>query len=283
MEQFLASFPDYLLKVVISTLSQLLVLFGPLLLLAFIMSFISKLNENLSYKVLGRNGYLYVFGWRGTIIHELGHVIFAIIFGHKIIEVKWFSPAPDNETLGYVNHSYNRKNIYQCLGNFFIGIGPILLGSIILYLITYLLFGFRIDNIVNIHIASDSIKNLSSIKLVFSGILDGFLNYNSLIFSGQSTRWWKILLLIYFLYSIGSSITLSFADIKSSSIGLLYFIILLIFFNLFTLWIGGFTIILFDTISSLFSGFYFLIILSIIINCIFIIILLIINLIIKQF
>jgi hypothetical protein len=34
------------------------------------------------------------------------------------------------------------------------------------------------------------------------------------IFSGENSNWWKIMILIYCLYSIGSSMTLSPADIK---------------------------------------------------------------------
>ena len=53
---------DYLVKVTLTTFAQLFVLFIPLLLLAFLMHYISLLNENLSVKVMGMNIYLYLFG-----------------------------------------------------------------------------------------------------------------------------------------------------------------------------------------------------------------------------
>jgi hypothetical protein len=41
--------------------------------------------------------------------------------------------------LGYVFHSYNRKSIYQTVGNFFIGIAPIISGTAALFLGLYFL------------------------------------------------------------------------------------------------------------------------------------------------
>ena len=115
---------NYLLDAGIATFTQLFVLLGPLLVLALLMNFISRKNENLSYKVLGQKGYLYIFGWLGTSVHELGHAIFAIIFAHKISKIKLFTPN-SGKSLGQVKHSYTKGNPYQTIGNFFIGIGQI--------------------------------------------------------------------------------------------------------------------------------------------------------------
>jgi hypothetical protein len=81
-------------------------------------------------------------------IHELSHALFCIIFGHKIQEMKLFSPENDG-TLGYVNHSYNPKNPYQQIGNFFIGTGPIWGGVLLLYVASYFLLPEGILNLTN--------------------------------------------------------------------------------------------------------------------------------------
>ena len=49
--------------------------------------------------------------------------------------MKLFSPEADG-TLGYVNHAYNPKNLYQRIGNFFIGTGPIWGGLFMILLIS---------------------------------------------------------------------------------------------------------------------------------------------------
>lgn len=276
MDTILHLILDYLLKVLLSTGTQLLILFGPLLILSFIMNYIAQLNEEFSYKVFGRTVYLYVFGWLGTSVHELGHALFALIFGHHINEIVLFSPNAEAGSLGHVNHSYNKKSIYQNIGNFFIGIGPILLGALALFLITYALYQYSVTEI-SFQLGIDSFRSLSTLKQLVFSIYNSGYSYISIVLFGAKTTWWKIVLLCYFLYSIGSSITLSPADIKSAFKGFIYFIIVLIIFNLATFWIGNFMINIVSKISYFFSVFYFIMILSIIINISFLLILMIIS------
>lgn len=273
MEETLLLILNYLLAVFISTLTQVFILFGPLLILAILMHFITKQNQKLSFQVLGNKVYLYVFGWLGVSAHELGHAIFAILFGHRIVDMKLFTPKSTNGNLGYVSHSYTQSSIYQTVGNFFIGIGPILFGSIFLYFITYLLFQFSTGDITQVQITAQSFTSLESLKVAGQNIWSSLNTYINLVFFSAQSAWWKIVLLVYFLYSIGSSITLSRPDIQSAKSGFLYFILILALFNLATLWIGDFTAELFNKISIFFSGFYFLIVLSILINLVFIVIL----------
>ena len=59
----------------------------------------------------------------GTVLHELSHAIMCVIFRHKIEKIVLFT-LKDKSARGYVNHQYNSRSIYQCLGCFMIAIAP---------------------------------------------------------------------------------------------------------------------------------------------------------------
>jgi len=266
----------YLLNVLLSTVLQLFILLGPFVFLAFLMHQISRQSEKLSVQVMGRKAFLYVFAWLGVSVHELSHALFCIIFGHRIDDIVLFSPN-SNGTLGYVKHSYNRGSLYHNIGHFFIGLGPLIVGSLLLYVISYFLFGFHTGLIQHIELKAETLYNLSALKMTGAAVLTNMKTYYHLIFNGTFTAWWKVVLLTYLLYAIGSSMTLSSADIKSASTGFFFFVIILFFFNLLTLWIGSFTKDAFISLSNRFSILYVLVIMSMIINLIFVFILLAIN------
>lgn len=123
---------------------QIAIIFIPLISLAIVMNLLSAYMEKKAYLIFGKKIYLYLFAWLGTFVHECGHALFCIIFRHKIDEIKFFDPSGE-ESLGHVNHSYNRKSFYQTSGNFFIGIGPIILGALTLWFAAYFLIDFSPD------------------------------------------------------------------------------------------------------------------------------------------
>lgn len=279
MENYLSRFLDYLQNVLLSTYNQLFILFGPLLILVVLLNFSASFTARMSVRFWGRDLFLYGFGWLGCSVHEMSHAFFAIIFGHKVTEIALFKPNSNGESLGHVSHSYNKKNIYQKIGNFFIGISPLLFGGIVLFLITLLLFGFNIVSLSSFRITSHDFTNLLLLKQLVIGIWHSLLSYFTIVFTGSAAVWWKSALLIYILYSTGSSMTLSKSDIGSAFSGFLWFIVLFLVFNLITLWIGNFVSDFLAKIVGYISGFYFLLILSLIANLLFLLILVVLNLI----
>lgn len=263
---------SYILNVITATLLQVLILLGPLIVLGVIMNLIAKQNQKLGIQTFGVKPYIYIFASLGTIIHELGHALFAIIFRHKITSISLFSPDFNSGTLGYVNHSYNPNSIYQNIGNFFIGIGPILLGSACIYLVTYLLFGHNVIDF-SVKYNYDSFLNIDGLKFTLLLIYNNIYEYIYYILFSEFTNWWKILILTYVLYSIGSSLSLSLADINNALYGLFYFLTILFIFNMATIWLGDFTMKSFIIAGNFMSPLYLLIILSICINFIFMILL----------
>ncbi len=59
----------------------------------------------------------------GTVLHELSHAIMCVIFRHKIEKIVLFT-LKDQKARGYVNHQYNPRSMYQCLGCFMIATAP---------------------------------------------------------------------------------------------------------------------------------------------------------------
>ena len=77
----------------------------------------------------------------GTPVHELGHALMCIPFGHRITDMKLLMmPSRHSRTLGYVEHSHNTKNPWAVFGNLFISFGPIFSGLGVMILVLTLCF-----------------------------------------------------------------------------------------------------------------------------------------------
>lgn len=165
----------------------------------------------------------------GVPIHELGHLIFAIIFRHKIGKVRLLQFKKNDSTLGYVEHSSNPLSIYQQLGNFFIGIGPIIGGTTLtIYLMKFLLpslfqkfinlslLNLKIDKI-NLDTLADILSSYMKI-MVDMVSLDNLTNINFIIF-------------VILSICISSHISLSSSDVKGAIKGLFLFYIIVVIFN----------------------------------------------------
>jgi len=233
---------SYLWTATLASLIQIGIFLVPGLILAFIMNYESGFVQRRALLTIGKGWYLGLFGWLGTIVHELGHAIFCLIFRHKITAMKLFDPDPETGTLGYVEHSYNSTSFYQLAGNFFIGIGPILLGMAIIYLLSYLLLGlnpFKLAN--NFNIASSQNISWDTLIQIFQILWTSSTSLLCEVFSWHNLSTWQLYAFIYLAFAIGSSITLSPSDIKGALKGFSVIIILIFIFNLATAWAGDFT------------------------------------------
>ena len=173
---------NYIGQVLWQTILFLLIGVLPWIAVALVMQLLSNSIRKSLAKIFGIQGYIYLTA-PGVMIHEIGHAIFCLIFRHKIVEMKLFSPEEDG-TLGYVNHSYNPNSFYQRIGNFFIGTGPIWFGVAVLSLISWLL-----------------LPNEMQIS-----------NFFSLNFWGR----WQSYIWLYLALTISSHITLSPPDLAGS-------------------------------------------------------------------
>lgn len=202
--------------------------------LLILCGFVSEMLRRAFYYLLGgANGFKIIKGVSiiGTPVHEFGHAMMCVVFGHKIHEVKFYSPEPADESgyvqLGYVNHSYNKKNLYQSLGTLFIGLGPIFSGIGVVTLVLYLCFPHAIAGFF-----SASFSALSSGDSFFSVLWEGIkLPIN--MFKEDGFFLWKILG-VFVIFSVTMHVTLSGADIKNSVRGLLIYLVLAFLFAFVT-------------------------------------------------
>jgi hypothetical protein len=254
----------YLWKAILTTLAQIGIFFLPGLIFTVVVNYASTLLQRRALLIIGRGWFLGLFGWLGTIIHELGHAFFCIVFRHKITAMKLFDPDPETGTLGYVQHTYEPSNPYQTAGNFFIGIGPILMGAALIYLALFLLLRLNPFNfVVNSGLPSSGIYSWNVLYQVLQSLRTSSLNLVLGIFSRHNITTWQLYLFVYLTFTIGSSIILSPSDIKGALKGLSVILILVLIFNLGTVWAGDFTGDIFTATLSYFLIFYiaFLIIL----------------------
>jgi len=245
---------EYCGKAVIATFIQLCILIGPGLILAVATNYVTGFVQRQAVKGMGRRLYLYLFGWLGVSIHELGHAAFCVIFRHRIVEMELFSPDSETGVLGYVRHKYNRRSVYQNIGNFFIGIGPLIFGTIIIYYVSYYLLGLDTLGAANeFNLRAGDLGTWTGIKEISQNAWESTTGVLEEISDWDNLSSWRFYIFVYLVFCIGSSIRLSPADIKGASKGFGILVLILLCFNLSTNWAESFAVDLINDLSS-FTG-----------------------------
>lgn len=188
----------------------------------FLFGKIIALCNGAFYRNFGSHGrtVCYITGFIGTPVHEASHALMCLVFGHKITEIKLFQTNSSDGVLGYVRHSYNPKNLYQKVGNLFIGIAPVLVGALILAGLLYLLIP---------SLFSDVSSEIAVIDFIgdFGGSFGHIWRAFVYMFSYANTWQWWVFVLVGSL--IATHMTLSREDIKGALAGIVaYFFIFLV-------------------------------------------------------
>ncbi len=76
-----------------------------------------------------------------TPLREAGHVAMAVLFWHRVEQVRFLDLNALDGEMGYVEHSYHPRNPVALLGNFFFALGPVLLGLAAVLVIFLVCFG----------------------------------------------------------------------------------------------------------------------------------------------
>lgn len=170
------------------------------------------------YDCLGDTAFFIVrfSGIIGTPVHELSHALMCLLFGHRITKVQVYNLKKRTKTLGFVEHTYNRRNLYHQMGNFFIGIAPIAVGGLAVTLFVRLLtpwmYNDMMREITDVMTASGTGILVEIVKGVVS-IVASFFSFSNL----TSWRWW---LCIVLAFAISIHMEISRSDIKGGLRGL---------------------------------------------------------------
>ncbi|MGL4991580.1 MAG: hypothetical protein ACRC57_10540 [Sarcina sp.] len=167
-------------------------------------------------------------GFIGTTLHELSHLLMALLFGHKIVSVKLFSLNLQSRTLGHVKHSYNKRNYYQRIGNFFIGIAPIIGGTIIILILLRVFLPSSWNNIINHFNLNEYVTATEqlNIRQLISYMGNDFIVIIKSIFAVSNLTTIRFWVFMFLLISITNHMSLSPADFKNSLDGLIFIVIL---------------------------------------------------------
>ncbi len=215
---------------IVATLSQMASLFAGVFIFGLLIHCISQLTFKSLERTFGSKG-VYFVAWLGTPIHELGHALFCIIFLHRIVDIRFFKPDPVTGTLGYVSHTWNKGNPWAVLGNFFIGIGPVLLGCAVLFATFYFLIPDSAQVWDSIIFKVGEIGESNSMGDYWSVFQSSSLALVKIIFTLSNLACWQFWVFVYLSICVASNIRLSLSDIKGSLSGLGCIVLIFLLIN----------------------------------------------------
>jgi len=206
-------------EIIGQTLWLLLVLVAPFAIFTLLIHFLERLIQMRLASRFGWKSVLWT-GWLGTPIHELSHAILCKLFRHRIDEIALFEPDKKSGRLGFVRHSWTRGNWFEEVGNFFIGLAPLVGGSLALAGLLWFFFPDSVSNMIEgsgIREGADALESTSFTSMIFGSVqslLSDLLSPANLIS-------WKFWLFTYLVLCVGSHMAPSRSDYDGASRGVL--------------------------------------------------------------
>lgn len=185
---------------------------------------ILKFSVKANALVVRKKAGLLLYSWQclGVVSHELGHYFFCCVFLHRVTNFSLYSPQPDGQ-LGFVEHQYNNKSFYQCVGNVFICFGPVFSGVLLSWLLTTSLW----PDVNFIHIITAMNSDIEKLGLLaaFTDNANRILMQYLLMFNDNEL---KFVLWIFLMSSIVNHIMPSKADLRNGLSGVGHFMVLIV-------------------------------------------------------
>lgn len=229
---------DFLKLLGLTTFNQLVSLLGIFFVAGLILYLLARFTRNAFAEASAQKLDVFLTGWLGTPVHELGHAFFCIVFFHRITSIKLYQPNSMDGSMGYVKHSCNKNSYYQRIGNLFIGAGPVIFGAAVLYAVMYFLLPNPqpVTDIINS--SGLRIRNIMDVTSQWSAIYASAEAMIKQIFNTANFSEVSFWIFVYISLSIASHMELSPADMKGMMKGLVTLVILLVLVNAIALLIG---------------------------------------------
>lgn len=216
---------SYLTGVFSRALNQLLLLFGGIFLLAFLLCHVAGAIRGAGESLLGR-GYYYLVA-PGVVCHETGHALGCLMTGTKIEQFEPFHPR--GNTLGSVVYGYSQDaGLISSLRHLVIGTGPVWFGCLMIWFCAKLF-----ARTVFLPKFSDAFpfEPYPASKHYWWAVLkkSGRMVYNTI----RVWHWKSTLNIVhlYLVFCIASEMTLSWEDIEGAWLGFVALVILFFLLN----------------------------------------------------
>jgi hypothetical protein len=208
---------EYLARTISRAFNQLLLLFGGVLLLAFLLCAVAGQIRSAGSSVFG-NGYYY-FVAPGIVCHETGHALGCLLTGTKILHFEPFKP--NGNQLGYVVIERRDGNPLWRAGEFLIGLGPVWFGCVVIWILTRIFFRNRVLPVLETSCSSGVFSSgalVSSRKYWFRVLGAAWLMFKS-VFKIWKLRSTASIVYLYLVFCIASEMGLSGEDLRNMLFG----------------------------------------------------------------
>ncbi len=215
---------------IVNTAVQLVGVLGVFLVFGAALHLLERWTTRLFTRTWGWRGVL-VTAWLGTPVHELGHALACVVFRHEITELELFRPDPASGTLGHVSHRWNTSSLYQNIGNLFIGIAPLLAGSLALYVLLRLLVPNGVDVLAEVTSRAWQLGRGAPVLSQLAAAGEAGLGALTRLLTPANLRAWQFWVFLYAALCIASHIAPSPSDLRSVGKGLAVLVALLLIAN----------------------------------------------------
>jgi hypothetical protein len=208
--------------VAVEALAMVAIFLAPFVAFALLVHAFERITQHRLAERFGWNAVLWT-GWLGTPVHELSHVFMCWLFRHRVDEVALFEPDPESGRLGYVRHSYRKESWFENFGNLFIGIAPLIGGSLALVILLWIFY----PQAANTGLQAAKMASEPSMSGLIIETLRLARDIGADIFSPRNWITFRFWLFLYLVLCIGSHMAPSRSDYHGAAQGLVIAIIAL--------------------------------------------------------